>query len=153
MANGLTGGFDAVVQVSVETINRLLATLHQNGVSKEASPSFPHSSTVHVGETAAIIHLGHWAESATVQVDSKGTESAKAVPPPNSPPGAKKASEDAIAKLAAVLSQARPETEAGSRASMGPALDAHRILPPILHIRSDGAHSTQSALRAQPGHR
>jgi hypothetical protein len=33
MANPLTGGFDAVIQVAASQINGMLATLHQNGAS------------------------------------------------------------------------------------------------------------------------
>ncbi len=50
MANALTGGFDAVLQVRVEAVNRILATLHQRGASKDASPSFLHSVATRVGD-------------------------------------------------------------------------------------------------------
>src|SRR5262245_10769083 len=50
MANGLTGELDAVVEVRVEAVNRILATLHQHGVSKDASPTFLHSFTARIGD-------------------------------------------------------------------------------------------------------
>ena len=49
MANPLTGEFDAVLQVSGSTVNRLLATLHQNAFTKPELPSFPHSVELHLG--------------------------------------------------------------------------------------------------------
>ena len=50
MPNKLTGDFDAVVQLRTDALNRLLATLHQNGASPDASPSFPHSFSIRVGD-------------------------------------------------------------------------------------------------------
>ena len=50
MANGLTGDYEAVVQISVRQINALLATLHQNGASEEAPLKLLHSATVRVGD-------------------------------------------------------------------------------------------------------
>jgi len=50
MANNLTGDYEAVVQVSVRKINGILATMHQNKVNPDASPTFEHSaSPVQVG--------------------------------------------------------------------------------------------------------
>ena len=49
MPNGLTGDFEAAVEVSVEAINRILATLHQSGASEEASPKLLHAITARVG--------------------------------------------------------------------------------------------------------
>ena len=44
MANPLTGEHDAVLQVSVGTLNRLMASMHQNERSESALPSLPHSA-------------------------------------------------------------------------------------------------------------
>ena len=49
MPNGLTGDFEAAVEVSVEAVNRILATLHQSGASEEASPKLLHTITARVG--------------------------------------------------------------------------------------------------------
>ncbi len=49
MANNLTGDYDALLLVRVKTINAILATLHQNGVCEDASPTLLHSATVRVG--------------------------------------------------------------------------------------------------------
>jgi hypothetical protein len=49
MSNGHTGDYDVVVEVGIGTVNRLLATLHQKGLSEEASPKFLHSLTARVG--------------------------------------------------------------------------------------------------------
>src|SRR4051794_7607086 len=54
MANPLTGDFDAVLQVSGGTVNRLLASMHQNAWSKPSLPSFPHSTVVRLGGDEAI---------------------------------------------------------------------------------------------------
>jgi hypothetical protein len=50
MANPLTGDFDAVLQVSGGTINRLLASMHQNAFEKLKLPSFPHSVRMRIGD-------------------------------------------------------------------------------------------------------
>ncbi len=49
MPNPLTGDFEAVLQVSGGTVNRLLATLHQNAFADGARPSFPHAVHLHLG--------------------------------------------------------------------------------------------------------
>jgi hypothetical protein len=51
MANFLTGDFEAVLEISIETINRLLASLHQNGFTRRTLPSFPHSVVQRIGDT------------------------------------------------------------------------------------------------------
>jgi hypothetical protein len=50
MANNLTGDYEAVLQISVRQLNGILATLHQNGMDKERSPSFPHSASIRIGD-------------------------------------------------------------------------------------------------------
>jgi peroxiredoxin len=50
MSNGLTGDFEAAVEVRVEAVNRILASLHQAGASEEASPKFLHAITARVGD-------------------------------------------------------------------------------------------------------
>lgn len=50
MANGLTGNYDAVVEVMTGTINRLLASIHQKGSGSNVSPKFPHSLTARIGD-------------------------------------------------------------------------------------------------------
>jgi peroxiredoxin len=50
MANNLTGNYEAVLQVSLQQINGILATMHQAGVDKNISPSFPHSIPVLVSD-------------------------------------------------------------------------------------------------------
>ena len=50
MANNLTGDVEGVVEVSVRQINGLLATLHQSGVSDQASRPLLHSARIRVGD-------------------------------------------------------------------------------------------------------
>ncbi len=50
MPNALTGDFDAVLLIRVARINALLATLHQNGADEDASPTFPHSVRLRIGD-------------------------------------------------------------------------------------------------------
>src|SRR4029453_10019964 len=50
MSNGLTGDFEAAVEVRVEAVNRILASLHQAGASEEASPKVLHAITARVGD-------------------------------------------------------------------------------------------------------
>lgn len=42
MSNRLTGEYEAVLQISGGTFDRLLATMHQNGFADPSKPSFPH---------------------------------------------------------------------------------------------------------------
>lgn len=50
MANPLTGDFEAVLEVSGGTLNRLLASLHQNGGVDPAFPSLPHLARLRIGD-------------------------------------------------------------------------------------------------------
>src|SRR5436190_908218 len=54
MTNLLTGDYDAVLQVSASTINRLLASMHQNDWSNPNTPSFPHSVGIRLGDDVEI---------------------------------------------------------------------------------------------------
>jgi hypothetical protein len=54
MANSLTGDFDAVLQLSGSTINRLLASMHQNAGLHTTLPTFPHSVVMRIGDPAPI---------------------------------------------------------------------------------------------------
>lgn len=53
MPNSLTGDFEAVLQVSGGTINRLLASMHQNAFENPKLPSFPHSVRMRIGDDHA----------------------------------------------------------------------------------------------------
>lgn len=48
MANELTGDYDAILQVTEKTINRLMATLHQNAVKKDNRLRQPHMATLRI---------------------------------------------------------------------------------------------------------
>lgn len=50
MTNPLTGDFDAVVQVAGRTINRLMATLHQNAGTQTTLPTHPHVISFRINE-------------------------------------------------------------------------------------------------------
>jgi hypothetical protein len=56
MPNALTGDFAAVLQISASTINRLLASLHQNpGPPGPGSlPTLPHDSFIRIGDETAV---------------------------------------------------------------------------------------------------
>jgi hypothetical protein len=54
MANPLTGDFEAVLQVSGATVNRLLATMHQNGGAKTTLPAFTHGTQIRIGDPTPI---------------------------------------------------------------------------------------------------
>src|SRR5262245_32368251 len=79
MSNPLTGDFEAAVEVRVEALNRLLATLHQVGASKEASPKLLHSITARIGEAPKepMFALAEWFLSRNF-----GPRTAEAVPEP-----------------------------------------------------------------------
>jgi peroxiredoxin len=51
MPHPLTGEFDAVVQVSGLTVNRLLASLHQNAYTGTTLPSLPAHSLMRIGDS------------------------------------------------------------------------------------------------------
>ena len=53
MPNPISGDFEAVLQISRSTINRLLATMHQNSWSNTQLPSFPHSASLRIGNAAS----------------------------------------------------------------------------------------------------
>ena len=54
MTNLLTGDYDAVLQVSASTVNRLLASMHQNDWRNPNTPSFPHSVGVRLGDVVEV---------------------------------------------------------------------------------------------------
>lgn len=60
MANPFTGENEAVVQVSEGTINRLMATLHQNAGTTKELPSHPHSMSVHITESESVNGVFGW---------------------------------------------------------------------------------------------
>ncbi|NJM92275.1 MAG: hypothetical protein HC861_06270 [Rhodospirillaceae bacterium] len=53
MPNPLTGDFDAVLQISGGTLNRLMASMHQNAFENPKLPSFPHSVRMRIGDDHA----------------------------------------------------------------------------------------------------
>jgi hypothetical protein len=54
MSSPLTGDFDAVLEVSGATIDRLVASIHQNAFAKPNLPSFPHSAWIRRGDDYAL---------------------------------------------------------------------------------------------------
>ena len=62
MANPLTGDYDAVVQVSAGTINRVLAALHQNAFVDPQRPSFPHTTSFRIGDDGPIHGHRGWVQ-------------------------------------------------------------------------------------------
>ena len=52
--NLLTGDYDAVLQVSASTVNRLLASMHQNDWRNPNTPSFPHSVGIRLGDVVEV---------------------------------------------------------------------------------------------------
>jgi peroxiredoxin len=97
MTNNLTGQYDAVVQGRIGAVNRILATLHQNGASKETSPSFLHSFALRVGDPGeisfenfkSIFQIINWAALA----EALGNREQKGPPPKSG--GGKKGSKTA----------------------------------------------------------
>ncbi len=54
MTNPLTGDFEAVLQVSGATVNRLLASMHQNDGAKPGLPTFPHAIGIRIGDPVPV---------------------------------------------------------------------------------------------------
>jgi peroxiredoxin len=99
MANDLTGDFDAVVEVSVNAINAILATLHQNEPSEENDPGFLHSFALRVGDPpklsfAHIAQVQQW----LVQLQGGGEGGSAQAISDKAPPGASADINDAITK-------------------------------------------------------
>ncbi len=95
MANNLTGDYEAVLLIRVLKINGLLATLHQKGADEDASPTFPHSETVRVGDPPTITRpdLGQYAEwfnqlLATLDPSRGGSDNGASKFSAYAPPGA-----------------------------------------------------------------
>lgn len=71
MSNPLTGDFEAVLQVSGGTVNRLLASMHQNDGSKPNLPTLPHSVALRIGDDFPIDGLRGtaWAQVAVPRIE------------------------------------------------------------------------------------
>ena len=54
MSNPLTGDFEAVLQVSGATVNRLLASMHQDTAANKKTPSFPHGVWIRIGDPTPV---------------------------------------------------------------------------------------------------
>ncbi|GAA0544152.1 hypothetical protein FHS83_000474 [Rhizomicrobium palustre] len=54
MGNVFTGDFEAVLQVSGKTLNRLAASMHQNAGGNPDTPSFPHSLWLRMGDDGMV---------------------------------------------------------------------------------------------------
>jgi len=85
MANNLTGDFDAIFQVSVKQINGILATMHQSRIDPSASPTFPHSIIIPVGELPEILqpwnkYFVQWVGGVAQQVRETGGIAEEVIP-------------------------------------------------------------------------
>ena len=54
MRNALTGDFDAVLELSGDTINRLLASAHQNALAATGKPNLPHVAYFRLGNDTQV---------------------------------------------------------------------------------------------------
>jgi len=91
MPNQLTGEYDAMVEVRVDAVNRILAILHQRGANEDASPSFQHSFAIRIDyggaeiKKAVVSKFGNWVSAIPAPWGSSGTEwipySADTAPP------------------------------------------------------------------------
>jgi peroxiredoxin len=94
MANNLTGDYEAVLQITVRQINGILATMHQNGGDKNASPSFPHSGSIRIGDrpiTLGIeaVRFRDWVSKAVrdLRASTGSADNARAILSSKTPPG------------------------------------------------------------------
>jgi hypothetical protein len=71
MANLLTGDCEAVLQVSASTLNRLLASMHQNAGGDPGVPSFPHSVGVRLGDKVKVdgVQGTAWAQVSVPRIE------------------------------------------------------------------------------------
>jgi hypothetical protein len=71
MANPLTGDYNIVLQVSGNTINRLLATMHQNTDPQSELPHFPHSVIMRIGDPTPVDGMRGtaWAQLSVPRID------------------------------------------------------------------------------------
>lgn len=71
MPNPLTGDFDAVVQVSDATVDRLLASMHQNDGNDAGLPTLPHRMVARIGDQPQ--QTGTSSEFPTRTINIRGT--------------------------------------------------------------------------------
>jgi hypothetical protein len=71
MANLLTGDYEAVLQVSEATVNRLMASMHQNAGRNPNTPSFPHSVGLRLGDPFVIdgVRGAAWAQVSVPRIE------------------------------------------------------------------------------------
>ena len=64
MSNNLTGDYEAVVQISIQSIDALLATLHQSGAWDTAPLKLLHSVSMRIGDPdqlrPEVVEFGDW---------------------------------------------------------------------------------------------
>ncbi len=84
MANNLTGDFDAIFQISVKQINGILATMHQSRIDPNASPTFPHSIIIGVGDLPKALlpseYFKDWTSGLAARVHETGGSTAEVIP-------------------------------------------------------------------------
>ncbi|RBP45268.1 AhpC/TSA family protein [Roseimicrobium gellanilyticum] len=104
MANSITGQFDAALQISVQRINGLLATMHQNRWEREQNPNsklatFPHTDKIRLGPLP--FHIDPALLQIAVWFQNRGEGNAENAPNPND------------SGLSSFLNGLPPETAAG----------------------------------------
>lgn len=142
MTNSLTGDYDAVVEVSVKTIDGILATLHQNGISQDDSPSFLHSFATRVGDQPKVLlpeiwKLLQWMQQAGLISPGSGGGSHGGISK-KSPPGVSAGLNDAVKQ--AHQAQAEFTTPGGVRGTAQVQVCTPRVTFPAGSISEVTAH-------------
>ena len=102
MANPLTGGYEAVVQIAIRQINGLLGTLHQNA-DQDAPLKLLHSTVARIGDPRRrppdVGAFGDWVVAYQRSEPGRGLDDVRSVLTATAPPGVAKAFSDAFVRF------------------------------------------------------
>src|SRR5262249_36759394 len=103
MANPLTGGYEAVVQIASRQINGLLGTLHQNAATEDAPLKLLSSVTTRIGDPRRrppdVDVFGEWVIAYQSARTSHGLNDIRAQLTAAAPPGAAEMLSDAFVEF------------------------------------------------------
>ena len=103
MANSLTGGYEAVVQIAVRQIDALLGTIHQNAATPDPVLKLLHSAAMRIGDPRRkfpdVGVFGDWLTEYQRAGPGRGLGAIRTQLIATTPPGAAKMLTDAFAKF------------------------------------------------------
>jgi hypothetical protein len=103
MANALTGGYEAVVQIAVRQIDALLGTLHQNAAAPDSVLKLLYSTAMRIGDPRRkfpdVGVFGEWLTEYQRAGPGRGLDQIRTELIATTPPGAARMLTDAFAKF------------------------------------------------------